>query len=194
MPRPRPLARLFCAAEVVRRLMATGSCSPDAWGTALSQTFIMNIRFWPIVAGRDAEEGASSPARERVSGIAGGPPLCGDGMSESATIDAAAAEQALQAERETLLALSGAAAEERRPVTLDQQSVGRLSRMDAMQVQAMAQAVEVRRRARLRQIDAALQRIAAGDYGYCTDCGETIPRKRLEIDLATMRCVDCAQS
>lgn len=114
-------------------------------------------------------------------------------MNETVEIDVAAAKRALEAEREELLAMSAAAADERRPVTLDQQSVGRLSRMDAMQVQAMAQAVEARRRGRLQRIEAALRRIAAGDYGYCDDCGEAIPRKRLEIDLATARCVDCAQ-
>ena len=34
--------------------------------------------------------------------------------------------------------------------------------------------------AELRAIDAAFKRIAAGTYGYCTDCGEPIPTARLE--------------
>ena len=85
-------------------------------------------------------------------------------------------------EREELTEMSAAAAEERRPVELDQQSVGRLSRMDAMQVQAMAQAVDARRKGRLQLIDAALRRLAEDEYGYCTECGEEIPAKRLEID------------
>ena len=100
--------------------------------------------------------------------------------------------QRLEKERAELLALSEAAADERRPVVLDQQSVGRVSRMDAMQVQAMAQSVEARRRARLPLIEAALRRLDAGDYGYCTDCGEQIPAKRLAIDPTIARCVDCA--
>ena len=100
--------------------------------------------------------------------------------------------QRLEKERTELLALSEAAADERRPVVLDQQSVGRVSRMDAMQVQAMAQSVEARRRARLPLIEAALRRLDAGDYGYCTDCGEQIPARRLAIDPTIARCVDCA--
>ncbi len=113
-------------------------------------------------------------------------------MSDRQDLDLDAIRQRLEAERAELLALSAGAAEERRPVELDQQSVGRLSRMDALQVQAMAQAVEGRRRGRLQVIEAALKRLETDDFGYCSDCGEDIPAKRLEIDPATMRCVDCA--
>ena len=48
---------------------------------------------------------------------------------------------------------------DRAPVELDQQSVGRLSRMDAMQQQAMAQAQERRRKAEGARITAALERL-----------------------------------
>ena len=113
-------------------------------------------------------------------------------MTSRPTRDPDRIRQSLERERAALLALSDAAADERRPVTLDQQSVGRLSRMDAMQVQAMAQSVEARRRARLPLIEAALRRLDAGDYGYCTDCGERIPARRLAIDPTIARCVDCA--
>ena len=99
----------------------------------------------------------------------------------------------LEQERDDILALSAGGTDERRPVELDQQSVGRLSRMDAMQVQAMAQAVEARRQGRLQRIEAALKRLADGEYGFCTDCGEKIPPKRLAIDLTIARCVDCAE-
>ena len=98
----------------------------------------------------------------------------------------------LEAERAELLEMSASAADERRPVELDQQSVGRLSRMDAMQVQAMAQAVDVRRQGRLGRIEAALRRLEAGDYGFCLECGEEIPPKRLAIDPTVALCVDCA--
>ena len=113
-------------------------------------------------------------------------------MTARPTRNPATIRQRLEKERAELLALSEAAADERRPVVLDQQSVGRVSRMDAMQVQAMAQSVEARRRARLPLIEAALRRLDAGDYGYCTDCGEQIPAKRLAIDPTIARCVDCA--
>jgi DnaK suppressor protein len=113
-------------------------------------------------------------------------------LAKRKKINLRAMKALLEKERASLLELSSSAAEERRPVELDQQSVGRLSRMDAMQVQAMAQAVEDRRRGRLQRIEAALKRLAAGDYGYCVSCDEDIPPKRLEIDPATDRCVDCA--
>ena len=117
----------------------------------------------------------------------------GPEVSDRQDLDLDAIRQRLEAERDELLALSAGAAEERRPVELDQQSVGRLSRMDALQVQAMAQAVEVRRQGRLQRIEAALQRLDEGEYGYCVECGEEIPKKRLEVDLTLTHCVDCAQ-
>lgn len=70
------------------------------------------------------------------------------------------------------------------PVTLDQTSIGRLSRMDAMQAQAMAQETERRRNLEIQKIDAALVRIENGDYGYCIRTDEEIPIERLELDPA----------
>lgn len=113
-------------------------------------------------------------------------------MSDRADLDLEAIRKALETERAALVEMSSAAADERRPVELDQQSVGRLSRMDAMQMQAMAQAVEARRQGRLQRIDAALHRLDESDYGFCVDCGEDIPAKRLAIDPIVERCVGCA--
>lgn len=98
----------------------------------------------------------------------------------------------LLAELAEIEALSETSAEARSTVTLDQQSVGRLSRMDAMQGQAMARASEQRRRARISMIKAALQRIDEGDYGICEECEEDIPAGRLEIDPVVATCVKCA--
>ena len=64
--------------------------------------------------------------------------------------------------------------------------------MDAMRAQAMDQATEAKRRAEIRKIDAALARMAADEYGFCTVCGEEIPPKRLDLDPATAVCVQCA--
>lgn len=83
-------------------------------------------------------------------------------------------------------------ADQRAPVELDQQSVGRLSRMDALQVQAMAQETSRRRAAELRRISAALARIDEGEFGYCIKCGDEIAERRLELDPATPMCVECA--
>ncbi len=77
-------------------------------------------------------------------------------------------------------------------VELDQQAIGRLSRQDALINQAMSRAQQDRRGLEQKRLEAALDRIESGDYGFCDDCGEDIPRKRLELDLAATRCVSCA--
>jgi DnaK suppressor protein len=77
-------------------------------------------------------------------------------------------------------------------VELDQTRVGRLSRMDALQGQAMSQARERRRDIQLHNIAAALRRIEQDDYGYCTECGDEIALKRLQFDPAASLCFDCA--
>ena len=79
-------------------------------------------------------------------------------------------------------------------VELDQTKVGRLSRMDAMQAQAMAKASAVRREQMLRRIDAALVRLENGAYGTCEECGEPINPKRLEFDPTATLCIGCASS
>lgn len=78
------------------------------------------------------------------------------------------------------------------PVALDQTRQGRLSRMDAMQGQAMARATEQRRRHEVARLKAALGRIDRGDFGECLECGESIAEKRLQSDPAATLCVDCA--
>ncbi|WP_071672570.1 TraR/DksA family transcriptional regulator [Nioella nitratireducens] len=98
----------------------------------------------------------------------------------------------LEQERTDLLAASDDTAEARKPVTLDQTSVGRLSRQDALQGQAMAAAMETRRNGRLTAIAAALARIDEGAFGWCEDCGDFIGSKRLDVDPCAMRCVACA--
>jgi len=95
---------------------------------------------------------------------------------------------ALKAELETM---DQSSEESRGTVELDQSRVGRLSRMDALQGQAMNQAIAVRRRQALQKVEAALERLDDGDYGYCVRCGEEISPKRLELDPAAALCTDC---
>ena len=109
-------------------------------------------------------------------------------------IDPEEMRRRLLSELAEIEALSETSAGARSTVTLDQQSVGRLSRMDAMQGQAMARASEQRRRARISMIKAALQRIEDGDYGICEECGEDIPAGRLAIDPVVTACVTCAEN
>ena len=76
-------------------------------------------------------------------------------------------------------------------VALDQSMVGRLSRMDAMQAQQMAQETVRRRQLQLQKVQSALRRLDDGDYGCCFICGEDIGLARLDIDPASTRCIDC---
>ncbi len=108
-------------------------------------------------------------------------------------MDAAEVRAGLLARRSELAALSEHSAEARLPVTLDQQVLGRLSRIDAIQQQELQQAFDRHRHRELRRIDAALKRLDEGEYGTCLRCGEDIPTARLRLDLATPLCVTCAE-
>ncbi|EEA92827.1 transcriptional regulator, TraR/DksA family [Pseudovibrio sp. JE062] len=103
------------------------------------------------------------------------------------------ARDLLLARKAELTELTEISEGDRATVTLDQQSVGRLSRMDAMQRQAMAQANDRQRARELQRIDGALQRIKEEEYGFCLECGEDIPEARLRVDPAALYCVSCAK-
>lgn len=77
-------------------------------------------------------------------------------------------------------------------VELDQAKVGRLSRMDALQQQAMQDATQIRVTRQLQRLRLALQRIDEEDYGLCLECDEPIAPGRLKIDPAATLCVSCA--
>lgn len=109
------------------------------------------------------------------------------------TIDPKIATKRLNSRQDELSALSDISSDSRDTVELDQQSVGRLSRMDAMQQQAMAAATERQRSAELQRIAAAFVRIEDGEYGYCEGCGEEIPDARLAIDPSVSTCIGCAK-
>ena len=101
--------------------------------------------------------------------------------------------QLLEMRRELAeVATTGAQAAE--AVALDQSKVGRLSRMDALQAQALAQATQARRATTSKLIDQALERIEAGTYGHCLDCDEAINPKRLDVDPTAQLCIRCAEN
>jgi DnaK suppressor protein len=108
---------------------------------------------------------------------------------------------ALETHRDELEALlkNGAGAAE--PVTLDQQSVGRVSRIDAIQQQQIARAQQQIARAGQQQaaqtlgrVDLALKRIAGGEYGYCLQCGEPVGYARLGAQPFATLCLDCQEA
>jgi DnaK suppressor protein len=99
----------------------------------------------------------------------------------------------LIAARETILSLKETREASAATVVLDQSSVGRLSRMDALQQQAMAQNSSQRTEEELRRIEAALRRCEDGSYGYCVKCDERIDPRRLELYPTTPLCIGCAE-
>ena len=113
-------------------------------------------------------------------------------MTQRTDIDIAALRKRLEDERDALRHDAAVTAGERATVELDQTSVGRLSRMDALQNQAMQVETERRREVELARIDAALKRMDDGDFGFCVACDEEISAKRLDMDPATPVCIDCA--
>ena len=57
----------------------------------------------------------------------------------------------------------------------------------------MAIETERRRKLDLRRLEAAVERLESGDFGYCIACNETIPLKRLKLDPARTTCIKCAK-
>ncbi len=79
-------------------------------------------------------------------------------------------------------------------VELDQSRVGRLSRMDAMQSQALNQAAQRRRDLEVQRLNTALKRIEQGEFGLCHECDQVISEGRLNLDPAALYCIDCASA
>lgn len=98
----------------------------------------------------------------------------------------------LQQKMRELDVIMESTSESARVVELDQSSVGRLSRMDAMQSQAMSQELQRRQLLELKLIAAALKRIDDEEYGHCVSCDEQIMTGRLELNPAVTLCVECA--
>ena len=76
-------------------------------------------------------------------------------------------------------------------VELDQQLMGRVSRIDAIQQQNMAAANRVLQQKQLSSIIRVLKLIAKGDYGYCLECDEPIGFERLKIKPEAEFCITC---
>ena len=113
-------------------------------------------------------------------------------MSGRNDIDRTALRATLETQRAELERHADGEAEKILTVTLDQQAVGRLSRIDAMQGQQMALAQARRREAELKRIEATLARLDDEEFGYCSECGDAIAIRRLELDPTAQTCIDCA--
>jgi len=80
-----------------------------------------------------------------------------------------------------------------KPVDLDL-PIGRLTRIDAIQMQGMAQMNRYQLDIRLKQVDAALLAFDQGIYGLCRHCKGPVPLGRLEALPESPFCVDCQES
>jgi len=70
-------------------------------------------------------------------------------------------------------------------------AIGRLSRLDSMQMQEMALDAQRRREARILQLQEALERMDSGDYGTCALCHQTIEYERLSTYPEATVCGRC---
>ena len=77
-----------------------------------------------------------------------------------------------------------------RPVELDA-PIGRVSRMDAIQQQKMAEANRQSAELRLKQVEAALLRFGREEYGLCLECEEPVGFARLKARPEALLCIDC---
>ncbi|WP_287596848.1 TraR/DksA C4-type zinc finger protein [Thermomonas sp.] len=80
-----------------------------------------------------------------------------------------------------------------KPVALDQNAQGRVSRIDAISQQHMAKAGGTRLTIQLERIKAALERYSAGRYGICCRCELEIDHGRLMADPAAPFCMECTE-
>lgn len=91
-----------------------------------------------------------------------------------------------------LTLLRESSADHRASVQLDQQSVGRISRIDAMQNQQIALAADRQRQSQIARIRRALSNLDQDCFGHCVKCGDEISEGRLEADPAAHLCIKCA--
>jgi DnaK suppressor protein len=82
--------------------------------------------------------------------------------------------------------------EQVKPVAPDN-AIGRISRMDTIVNQSVAETQLSKARVRLARLQEAVKRVDDEDFGLCLDCGEPIPMARLKAMPETGYCVDCAE-
>ena len=70
-------------------------------------------------------------------------------------------------------------------------AIGRISRMDAIQIQQMAQANKRTTTQRLQRVEAALRRVEAEEYGESDEFGADIGYRRLKARPESAFCVHC---
>ncbi|MEM6916384.1 MAG: TraR/DksA C4-type zinc finger protein [Verrucomicrobiota bacterium] len=100
-------------------------------------------------------------------------------------------EELILAELDRLHTESKSSEEEREAISPDV-SIGRLSRLDSMQMQEVAKEANRRREERIARLEVALDQLDEGTYGRCEACGDDIEFERLKVTPEAMRCSGCA--
>jgi DnaK suppressor protein len=72
-------------------------------------------------------------------------------------------------------------------------SLGRLTRMDAIGQKSINEHALQNAKVRLQKIEAALKRIEDDEYGYCVECGDEISSKRLNAVPESPQCMECME-
>lgn len=98
----------------------------------------------------------------------------------------------LEASKHAIKALLSQTEADSRPVDLDLPT-GRLTRIDAIQMQGMAQMNRHQLDIRRQQVDVALLALDAGNYGLCRSCKQPIGWERLEVLPETPFCIACQE-
>jgi DnaK suppressor protein len=100
-------------------------------------------------------------------------------------------EEIIVEELEKIRSESAGSEEEREAIAPDV-AIGRLSRLDAMQMQEVAKEADRRREERVSLLEMALEQLDSGTYGRCTRCGEDIAFERLKVTPEATTCSGCA--
>ena len=114
-------------------------------------------------------------------------------MPLSADFDLESLRERLVSRRTELERVVAQHHDEAQTIEVDPQRYGKLTRMDELQSQALAKDIERRRNGEILRITEALRRMDADEFGICAGCGETIGRKRLELDPTVATCIECAR-
>ena len=80
-----------------------------------------------------------------------------------------------------------------KPTEIDQGTVGRLSRIEAIQNQGLTRNIHERESLQLEQVVEALRRIENGSYGTCTSCHAPIRFERLLVFPEARNCNGCSE-
>ena len=79
-----------------------------------------------------------------------------------------------------------------KPVSPDN-AIGRLTRMEAINSRSINEASLANSKLTLKALKKALDSIETPDFGFCLNCDEPIPHKRLMIMPEASLCVGCAE-